>query len=504
MSVLLVSIGAVVTKSYSMVFTGLTSTLVEVEVNGTRGQPSLVFIGLATKAVDEAKERITSAFACCGVEAKNMKTVVNLAPAEVKKTSSALELAIAVGLLNLYGFSLKTEHSLFLGELSLDGKVKSVRGLFSMVLAAKESGIKRVFFPQDNLGEVEVISGIDLIPLESLQQLIRGNWQIFQNQAGFNYSYKLVRSDGDFCSIIGQYQAKKAMAIAAAGNHNLIFIGSPGSGKSILAKTLSSILPPLSLSEAIEVTRIYSIKGFSHQGLVTKRPFREPHHSSSLVGILGGGKNLLPGEISLAHQGVLFLDEFLEYPRQVIESLRQPMETGEITITRAIGTVKYPAKFMLVVAANPCPCGLYYQDDNLCVCGEKERQRYQQKLSGPILDRIDLQVRVNSLTANKFLNISTDDKKLFFELKKKVVFARKKQINRQGTENHFLQLSDLKKFGQIDQLSWQLVTKLADKFRLSNRSLLKILRVARTIADLENSAQVSTQHISEAFSYRLN
>lgn len=491
-----------VAKSYSMVFTGLTSTLVEVEVNGIRGQPALVFIGLATKAVEEAKERITSAFACCDIKPKSMKTVVNLAPAEVKKSSSALELAIAVGLLNLYGFSIETDGCLFLGELSLDGRIKAVRGLFSMVLAAKKLGIKNVFFPKDNLAEVEAITEINLIPLESLKQIIDKKWQIFHGNYHFGQS-QLTEENNNFYGIVGQYQAKKAMAIAAAGGHNLIFIGSPGSGKSVLAKSISALLPPLSLSEAIEVTQIYSVKGFSHRGLFVKRPFREPHHSSSLVGMLGGGKNLLPGEISLAHQGVLFLDEFLEYPRQIIEALRQPMETGEITITRAIGVVKYPAKFMLVVAANPCPCGLAYQAENLCTCTESDRLHYQHKLSGPILDRIDLQVKVNSLDHQQFL-ASKIDSDLFMKLKQRVLLARKIQLARQGFENHLLQLKDLKNLGQISGIAWQLVTKLADKFKLSNRSLLKMLRVSRTIADMESSALVADKHVSEAFSYRLN
>jgi len=483
-----------------MVLTGLVPTLVEVEASGSRGQPTLVFIGLPSKAIDEAKERITSSFTHLGIEIKPMRTVVNLAPAEVKKTGNALELAIAVSLLKLYGFKIKANDTLFLGELSLDGRIKKINGLFAMVLAAKDLKVKNIFFPQENIQEVMMIKGINLFPLKNLTDLLSGQFTRLEVTG-----YQLVKTivGNEFTNIVGQEQAKRALVIAVTGRHNLIFIGSPGSGKSILAKSITSLLPPLSTTEAIEVTKIYSIKGLATNGLLTQRPFREPHHSSSLVGILGGGKNLLPGEISLAHYGVLFLDEFLEYPRSVIESLRQPLETGKITITRSLGSVDYPAKFMLVAAANPCPCGLWYQGNNLCQCSEREKLQYQQKLSGPILDRIDLQVKVKAISAKSFL-ISNKHLTDTLGLRKKIQMASLKQLNRQGCENYLLSLENIKQLANFSDKTWILSTELAERFRLSNRGFLKVLRVARTIADLEESDKVLVEHLQEAFAYRLN
>lgn len=501
-------------RCYSMVFTGLKSTLVEVEVNGSRGQPALIIIGLPNKAVDESKERITASLVHCGVKIRSMKTVVNLAPAEVRKTSSALELAIAVGLLQLYGnISWDTSKTLFFGELSLDGKVKKVRGLFSMILAGKAIGIKKIFFPAENIREVEMIQGIKLFPIKNIEEILNYSNKKFplipliQKQNKFS-----DQGQEEFLSIVGQEQAKRALAVAAAGKHNMIFIGSPGAGKSVLAKAMKSLLPPLSKQEAIEVTQLYSIKGISHRGFITQRPFREPHHSSSLVGILGGGRNIQPGEIFLAHHGVLFLDEFLEYPRQVIESLRQPLETGKITLTRVTGTVHYPAKFMLIAAANPCPCGLWYQAPGKCFCSELEKIRYQKKLSGPILDRIDLQVKLISIDPRHFIKskkIDSKDKALLDksfleELRKKIYYAQQVQLERQGVSNAFLQYPGLQKFGEIQQAVWELLTSVAEKFSLSSRGYLKVLRVARTIADLEKSKKVTKKHLMEALAYRIS
>jgi magnesium chelatase family protein len=411
-----------------------------------------------------------------------------------------LELAIAVSLLKLYGFKIETDEALFLGELSLDGRIKKINGLFAMVLAAKELKVKNIFFPQENSQEVAMIKGIKLFPLKNLADLLNGQFRLLKVD---DYQLTKAQSDNGFASIVGQEQAKRALVIAVTGRHNLIFIGSPGSGKSILAKSITTLLPPLSTLEATEVTKIYSIKGLATNGLLTQRPFREPHHSSSLVGILGGGKNLLPGEISLAHHGVLFLDEFLEYPRSVLESLRQPLETGKITITRSLGSVDYPARFMLVAAANPCPCGLWYQGNNLCRCSERDKLQYQQKLSGPILDRIDLQVKVKAISAKSFL--ATNSNLLdTLTLREKIKIARLKQLDRQGCENYLLSLVTIKKLANFSAKTWSLSTELADRFKLSNRGFLKVLRVARTVADLEASDQVLVEHLQEAFAYRLN
>ena len=501
-------------RCYSMVFTGLKCTLVEIEVNGTRGQPALIIIGLPNKAVDESKERVTASLVHCGVKIRSMKTVVNLAPAEVRKTSSALELAIAVGLLQLYGnISWNTSKTLFFGELSLDGNVKKVRGLFSMIMAGKALGIKRVFFPMENIEEVRMIQGIELFPVKNIKEILVYNNK--KQPLSFVSSKEEKFSDqgkDEFLSIVGQEQAKRALAIAAAGKHNMIFIGSPGAGKSVLAKAMRSLLPPLSRKESIEVTRVYSIKGISHKGLITQRPFREPHHSSSLVGMLGGGRNLHPGEISLAHHGVLFLDEFLEYPRQVIESLRQPLEVGKITLTRVTGTVHYPARFMLIAATNPCPCGLWYQAPGKCTCSDLEKIKYQKKLSGPILDRIDLQVKLISIDPERFIksrkiiseNNKRPEKDSLEKIREKIYLAQQIQLERQGNSNAFLQYSDLRKLGNIQQQAWELLISVAEKFSLSNRGYLKVLRVARTIADLEKSHEVTKKHLTEALVYRIH
>ena len=438
---------------------GLKTLGVDVEVNiANRGMPTFDIVGLASKAVDESKERVRTAINNSGIGFPSKKIMVNLAPADIPKEGSFYDLPIAVGILSSVVQFKIPEKSLFFGELSLDGSLRHIRGVFLMAMFAQEAGIKNIFVPQPSVNEATLFKGINVYPVERLSQIVA---HLSGKKLIKPAIYQEIKSERegrvaefDMAEILGQEQAKRAAEIAAAGGHNIIMIGSPGCGKTMLARAIPGILPSLSREESLEVTKIYSVTGNIPSGgsIVKSRPFRSPHHSTSLVGLVGGGNEPHPGEISLAHRGVLFLDEFNEFPRSVLESLRQPLEDGYVSITRAGGRVKYPAKFMLVAAANPCPCGYLNHPTKACTCTPREIKNYRKRISGPLMDRIDLYVEVPSVDTR---DLSQDKRTSKFlenseTIKKRVEKARQIQRNRFQEEaiysNAEMKNSHLKKY----------------------------------------------------------
>jgi len=498
----------VLTRVFSATLTGLNPQLIEVEVDAIQGTPQFIVIGLASKAVDEAKERITAALLNCGVRIKARRTVVNLAPADIQKSGSTLELAIAAGLLQLYGeISPLPNTCLLIGELSLDGELKPVRGCLPLVLAAKKFGLTDVLLPTANLPEVGFLTSIKLRPLNNLRQLLssQGDIQKIAPHTPTPLHISTQKSQTNFSSIIGQIAAKRALEIAVAGNHNLHLVGPPGAGKSMLAQSAISILPPLSTAEVLEVTMIHSVAGLTaQQGVITYRPFRAPHHTTTAVGLTGGSAQLLPGEISLAHMGILFLDEFPEFSRASLEALRQPLETKSVTITRATGTAEYPANTMLIAASNPCQCG-YWGSETTCRCTERERLRYQNKLSGPLLDRIDIHVRVGSVSHRQLAAQHTTTERSE-KILQRVIVARNAQASRLRETtfraNGDLDGSNTKKYCRMQPAAKEILIIAGEKLHLSARGHFKVIKVAQTIADLAGHKQITTEDITEALQYR--
>lgn len=504
-----------ITTTYSATLLGLQPIKIEIEVDSRRGVPKLILIGLPTKAIEESKERITSALTNCGVRIRNRRTIVNLAPADLKKKSPIFELAIAVALLKMYGeIQLETDHTLFFGELSLDGQLKSMKGALPLVAAAAQMGYRHVILPAINAAEVSLIDQINIYPLKHLQTLLQlspnTDWaeqsalpSLPSQQQVDNH---LPPSQIDFQHVVGQSTAKRALEIAATGGHNVLLIGPPGAGKTLLAKTMPSILPPLSKSEIVTVTTLYSILGLNQHQLITHRPFRAPHHSASYVGLIGGGHQLTPGEISLAHHGILFLDEFSEFDRRSLESLRQPLEEGQITIVRAQGSATYPASFTLIAAANPCPCGWHGSTQRECRCSQHARLRYQQKFSGPILDRIDLYVRVQPVKLNKLTSSKSNKTESSASIRHRVKMARLLQQELLQPTGHStlaqLNSDQVRTLIQLNSKASQLLTSAAHRLKLSARSYFRVIKVAQTIAHLDQQHQIATSHVTEALQYR--
>lgn len=493
---------------------GLNAYEVSVETDVQNGLPSFSVVGLPDAAVNEARDRVRSAVKNSGFTFPNRKIVINLAPADLKKAGTSFDLSIAVGILVEEGV-LETEqlkNYAFAGELSLNGDLRGVRGVLPIVMGLKEIGVKNVIVPEANAKEAALIDGINVFGANCLADVV--NHFIETPLKQFKIDINTYLSDTkenfeyDFKDVKGQQKAKRALEIAAAGGHNLLMTGSPGSGKTLMAKCFASILPPLELSEALELTKIYSICGLlsADKPLMTKRPFRAVHHTASANGIIGGGSNPMPGEITLAHRGVLFLDEMVEFPRNVLEVLRQPLEDGEIVISRAKHSIKYPAKFMLLGAMNPCPCGFKGDREKQCTCSEFMVSRYLAKLSGPLLDRIDLQIEVPRLTANELLNIDNNAEPSA-EIRKRVIKARQIQAERYKNEN-ILTNSELtseliKKYCPIDEQSQAIFKTAIVKYQLSGRRYDRILKLARTIADLDNSRDIQQSHLMQALQYKM-
>jgi len=492
---------------------GLDAQLIDVEVDiPNEGLPAFNIVGLPGKAVEESKERVRSAIKNSGASFPTTRITVNLAPADLPKAGPAYDLPIALGILIASGqVKLQTEKSLFVGELSLDGNLRGVNAVLPIAYMAFEKGIKKIFVPEENKNEAAVVTGISVYAIESLLQLVRylsGHIKLPKVKSiKIDALLKSAEADFDFSEVVGQELAKRALEISAAGGHNAYMQGVPGSGKTMLSRALPGILPKLTKQEALEVTKIYSVTGnlTSTDALILTRPFRSPHHTTSRVGLIGGGSNPLPGEISLAHRGVLFLDEFPEFPRHVLESLRQPMEDGIVTISRAKAAIQYPCKFLLVAAANPCPCGYYGDKKRSCKCLPGQISRYKKRISGPMMDRIDIHLNVSSVEPHKLVGVKLDAEKSEI-IQKRVQNARDLQTTRYKTEkiycNAELTSKQVKKYCELDQDCMAILRSAVATMNLSARSFHKTIKVARTIADLAGVEKITTMHISEALQYR--
>lgn len=502
-------------RVYSAELDGIKAKLIEVEVDLNVGLHAFNIVGLADKALNEAKERVNSALKNSGIKPpnrENRKITVNLAPADVKKTGSHYDLAIAIGYLSATKQIKEFEagNKIFIGELALDGRLRPVNGALNISEMAEKAKFEYLLLPQQNANEAAVIKNIKVIPLETLQDAI-----------DFLEERKSIRAEifspreseeilaADFSEIKSQENAKRALTVAAAGGHNLLMIGPPGVGKSLLAQAMIGILPRLTLEETVEITKIYSAAGLSPGGLIAQRPFRSPHQTASLVAVVGGGVDPRPGEISLAHRGILFLDELPEFQKNILEALRQPMESGAVHVARAKSSLVFPAKFTLVAAMNPCPCGFYGDPEKECRCSAYEVIRYQKKISGPLLDRIDLQIKVSRVKIAE-LRERRNLEPTSPGIKKQVESARKIQAKRfsahakkskitTNSEMSSRQTEEIIKF----EPGAEKFLETLDKSRLSPRGYYRLLKTARTIADLESAEKVSTEHLAEAFSYRI-
>lgn len=497
-------------KTNTTTLIGLDGKLVEVESDITSGLPSFTIVGLPDSSIKESRDRVRVALINSGYRFPAGRITINLSPADLKKEGTQLDLPIAISLLGSMGIiNFDYEEYIILGELSLDGRIVPIRGALAMVIAMRELGFTKFIIPADNKDECAIISDIEIYPFDKLNDLVA-----FLNKEKQVKAYEIDLSkiteektyDYDFKDLKGQESLKRALQIAAAGNHNVLMIGAPGSGKTFSAKHLPTILPDMSFDEKVEVTKIYSIMGLLDSGhLVNERPFRAPHHTSSEVALIGGGHSVpRPGEITLAHKGVLLLDEFPEYKKNVIEALREPLENKEINVARSQASVKYPADFILIAAMNPCPCGNYGNPLKECTCSFNEIRRYLNKISSPILDRIDIHIEIKPV---KYEDLKDDTKsKSSAELKREVVRARLIQEERYKDEkistNSELNTNQMKKYIKLSDEVEKIAKMAFNKYNFSVRSFNKIIKMSRTIADLEASSEIESKHLLEAIRYR--
>ena len=500
-------------KVHTGAISGIEAVDVSVEVNVAGGGIGLYIVGLPDNTIKESEQRIQAAFENSGYRLLAKKIVINLAPADLRKEGSLYDLPIAIGILSATE-QISTnyiEDSMFIGELSLNGNLRSVKGVLPLVARARERGLKRVFLPKDNVAEGAVVDGIDIIGIGSLVELceilcFRMDYTPAEHILSDESSAAESLYNEDFSDVKGQAYVKRALEIAAAGGHNIIMIGSPGSGKTMLARRMPTIMPPMTLEEALETTKIHSVAGKigTHRGLIYERPFRAPHHLTSQVALIGGGQYPQPGEVSLANNGVLFLDEMPEFGRSVLEVLRQPLEDRHITISRARYSVDYPANFTLIASMNPCPCGYYNHPTKECTCSAAAVHRYMAHISGPLMDRIDIHVEVVPVSIRDMSSDRREESSA--EVRKRVIEAREIQQQRFAEVdihcNAMMNSAMLRRFAPLSRDCSELLEKAMQRLNLSARAYDRIIKVARTIADLDKKSDIETSHISEAISYR--
>ncbi len=503
-----------VSKIYSMQLSGLNSHVINIEVDLSNGLHSFSIVGLGDKAIDEAKDRISAAIKNSGYvspKQKNHKVIISLAPADLRKEGPSFDLGMALAYLSASGdIDFDPEGKVFLGELSLEGNIRKISGVLPLAKGAKEMGFKEIYVPIDNAREAALVKGISIYPVRSLNEIVDHLIERSGAKIKKQSHTKLVKTktifENNFNIVQGQENAKRALEIAAAGGHNIGMYGPPGTGKTMLAKAFQSILPSLQYDEILDVTGVHSIAGILDKPFITDPPFRAPHHTSSYPSLVGGGPFPKPGEITLAHRGVLFLDEFPEFDKKVIEALRQPLEDHHITISRAKGSLTFPAQCIVIISMNPCPCG--FGKEKGCTCSDRDISNYNKRISGPIIDRIDMWVSVSKIEYDKLSNSSRNNEGSE-DIRKRVEKARKVQQNRfrlfnikNKKYNSEMNVSDIEKTIKLDRGVSELLRSSTERLGLSARAYHRIIKLSQTIADLENSTKISKQHILEALQYR--